>query len=114
MFWRHLSQRIHAMQDPDLRAPGTDGILVRGLMMNEQVRLQGLNQTRDLQITQSRMNRCATEPKWPARADCDDVRVPPVSLVRTPQVKHALSAAHGKVPWHDMNQSWTAVQWPKF
>ena len=102
------------MQDPNLRAPGTDPALISRLVMHQQIRLQGFNQTQDLQTPQFGMDRCAGERKRPAGADREDVRIPAVGFVRTPHVEHALSAAHGKVPRHEMDQSWTAVSWPKF
>ena len=107
MFWRRRSQGIRAMKDPDLRAPGTDPIPGRRLVMDQQIRLESFNQTRDLRFLQSRMDRCAGELKRSALADREDVRIPAVCLMRTPQVEHALSAASGKVPRHEMNQSWT-------
>ena len=107
MFWRRRPQGIRAMKDPDLRAPGTDPVPGRRLVMHQQIRLQSSNQTRDLCFLQSRMDRCAREFKRPALADRKDVRIPAVGLVRTPHVEHALSATRGKVPRHEMNQSWT-------
>ena len=114
MFWRQLSQRICAMQDPNLRALGTDPVLISRLVMHQQIRLQGFNQIQDLRTPQLGMDCCAGEHKRPARADRKDVRIPALGVVRTPQVEHALSAAHGKIPRHEMDQSWTAVSWPKF
>ena len=102
------------MQDPDLRTLGTDPIPISRLVMDQQVRLQSFNQIHDLRTPQLEMDCCTGERKWPARADGEDVRIPAVGFVRTPQVEHALSAAHSKVPRHEMDQSWTAVSWPKF
>ena len=82
--------------------------------MHQQIRLQGFNQTQDLRTSQVGMERCAGEHKRPTRADREDVRIPAVGFVRTPHVEHALSAAHGEIPRYEMDQSWTAVSWPKF
>ena len=102
------------MKDPDLRARGIDSVLITGLVMYKQIRLQVFNQTPHLRTAQFRMDGGARESKRPARADAEDVRIPAMSFVRTPQVEHALSAAYGKIPGHEMDQSWTAVQWPRF
>src|SRR2546423_15261013 len=109
MFWRQLSQRICAMQDPDLRAPGTHPILTRRFVMNQQIRLKGLNKIEGLPFTQLGMDRSSGELKWSTFASREDMRVPEVGFARTPQVEHALSAADGKVPRHVMDQSWMIV-----
>jgi len=97
------------MQDPDLRARGTDPVLIRRFVVHQQIRLKGFNQTEDLRTPQFGMNRRARERKRPARADRENVRIPAISFVRTPQVEHALCAAHCEVPGHKMDQSWTTV-----
>ena len=97
------------MQDPDLRASGSDPILTSGFVMNQQIRLQGFNQIEGLQFSQLGMDRSSCELKWPAFASREDVRIPEVRFARTPKVEHALSATHGKVPRHEMDQSWTTV-----
>src|SRR5260370_30451893 len=114
MFWWQFSQRICAMQDPDLRALGFDPVLFSRLVMHQQIRLQGFNQTQDLRTPQFGMDCCAGEHKRPARADREDVSIPAVGFVQAPHVEHALSAADGEVPRHEMDQSWTAVSWPEF
>src|SRR5687767_15930346 len=60
------------------------------------------------------MDRCSGEGERPARANREDVRIPAVGFKRTPHVEHTLSAAHGKVPRHEMNQSRAAVSRPEF
>ena len=80
--------------------------------MHEQVRLQGFDQTQDLRTFQLRMDGGAGESKRPARAGGKDVRIPAMGFVRTPHVEHALSAADGQIPGHEMDQSWAAVQRP--
>src|SRR5688500_6586121 len=60
------------------------------------------------------MDRCPGKLKRPACADREDERIPAVGFVRSPHVEHALSAAHRKVPRHEMDQSGTAVSGPKF
>src|SRR6185503_1503439 len=109
MCWRQLSQRICAMVDPDLRARGIDPVLIRSFVMHEQIRLQGFYQTRDLRTLHFRMHRGAGESKRPARAGGENVRIPAMGFVRTPEVEHSLCAAHCEVPGKEMEQSWTTV-----
>jgi hypothetical protein len=45
----------------------------------------------------------ADESKWPARAGGENVRIPAMSFVRTPEVEHALCAAHCEVPGKEMD-----------
>jgi hypothetical protein len=82
--------------------------------MDQQIRLQSLNQIQDTRTSQFGMNHCAGERKRSARADREDVRIPAMRFMRTPEVEHALRAADGKVPRHEMDQSRTAVSWPTF
>jgi hypothetical protein len=60
------------------------------------------------------MDLCARKLKRSGIAPRDDVRIPAVGLVRTPQIEHALGTAHGKIPGEEMNQSWAAIAWPNF
>src|ERR1044072_2600893 len=113
MFWRQPSQKIRGMQDPDLRTRGIDSILVSRIVMHDQVRLQGFDQSQDMRPVQFGMDGGSGKVKGPARANRDNVWIPSMAFVRTPHIKHALSAAYGKVPRHEMDQSWTAVSWPK-
>jgi hypothetical protein len=71
--------------------------------MDKQIRLQGFDQTRDLRTIQFRMHCGAGESKWPARAGGENVRIPAMSFVRTPEVEHALCAAHCEVPGKEMD-----------
>src|ERR1044072_9275189 len=82
--------------------------------MHQQIRLQVFNQIQPFGTSQFRMHRCARELKRSARAGGEDVRVPAVSFVGTPHVEHALSAADGEVPRHEVDQSRTAVARPRF
>src|ERR1043165_6545353 len=102
------------MQDPDLRTPRTDPVLSRWLMMNEQIRLQRFDETQHLRRLQFGMDRCAGELERPARTWRQNMRVPAMAFMRTPNVEHALSTAHGQVPRHQMDQSGTAISWPQF
>jgi hypothetical protein len=82
--------------------------------MHQQIRLQGFNQTQNLRTGQFGMDRCSGKTKRPARADREDVRIPALGFVGTPNVEHALSAADSKIPRHQVDQSRTAVSRPKF
>ena len=44
------------MQNPDLGTLGIDPVLVRWLVMHEQIRLQSFNQIQDLRASHFRMN----------------------------------------------------------
>src|SRR5215510_3943182 len=102
------------MQDPDLRAVGLDPVPLTRFVMHQQIRLQGFNQTRNLRVYQVGVDFCAGELERPTLAGGQDMRVPAVGFIRTPQVEHALTPTNGQVPRHEMDQSWAAVSWPKF
>src|SRR5262245_26762688 len=82
MSWRRLTQKIRGVQDPNLRTLRVDPIhipIVR-LVMHQQIRLQGFNQTGDLSTRQSRMDSCARELKRASLTYSDNVRIPAVGL----------------------------------
>src|SRR2546422_2944398 len=86
------------MQDPDLRTPRTYPVLSRGLVMYKQIRLQRFNQTQHLRPPQFGMDCCACELERPARTRRQNMRIPELGFMRTPNVEHALSPAHGQIP----------------
>src|SRR5205823_6692566 len=70
--------------------------------------------TQRLRLPQFGMDCCASELERPARTWRQNMRVPTLGFMRTPNVEHALSPAHGQIPRHNMDQSRTAVSWPQF
>ena len=63
MCWRQPLQRIRQMENPDLRARGIDPVRISRLVMHEQIRLQGFDQTADLRTLHFRVHRGARESK---------------------------------------------------
>src|ERR1051326_1082350 len=96
MLRRWLSQGIRAMQDPDFGTFRTNPVLNRRLVMHKQIRLQRFNQTEHLRASQVRMDCRAGELEWPACTERQNMSVPTLGFMRTPNVEHTLSPTHGQ------------------